>query len=53
MLVSLWQGWRPAYAWIVGAGVAVAADHWLGGWWYVLLGALAGSVTAGFVDDRA
>ena len=53
MLVSLWRGARPAYAWLVGAGVAVAGDHWLGGWWYVLFGALAGSVTAGFVDDRA
>ena len=53
MLVSLWQGRRPAYAWLVGAGVAVAADHWLGGWWYVLLGALAGSATAGLIDDGA
>jgi predicted branched-subunit amino acid permease len=53
MLVSLWRGPRQAYGWIVGAAVAVAADHWIGGWWYVLLGALAGSVTAGLVDERA
>ena len=47
MLVPLWRGPRRADAWIVGGGVAVAVDHWLGGWWYVLAGALAGSVTGG------
>ena len=25
--------------------------HGIGGWWYVLLGSLAGSVAGGFLDD--
>jgi len=30
--------------WIVAAIVAAAAAHWLPGKWYILLGALAGSL---------
>ncbi len=51
MLVRLWRGPRNALSWVIGGGVALAVDHWLGGWWYVLAGSLAGSVAGGFLDD--
>jgi predicted branched-subunit amino acid permease len=51
MLVSLWQSPRKAVGWAVGGGVAVAADLTLGGFWYVVLGGLAGSIAGGLVDE--
>lgn len=51
MLVSLWQGPRKAVGWAVGGVVAIAADFAFGGFWYVLLGALAGSVAGGLADE--
>jgi predicted branched-subunit amino acid permease len=51
MLVSLWQGPRRAIAWVVGSAVAIVTAQVFGGFWYVVTGALAGSITGGFVDD--
>ncbi|HZD89283.1 MAG TPA: AzlC family ABC transporter permease [Pseudolabrys sp.] len=51
MLVSLWQGPRRSIAWIVAGVVAVAAKMLLGGFWYVIFGALAGSVVGGLTDE--
>jgi predicted branched-subunit amino acid permease len=52
MLVPLWHGARRAVGWIVAGGVAIAVDHLIGGWWFILAGALAGSVVGGWLDDR-
>ena len=51
MLVTLWQGPRKAIAWAVGGTAAVAADFALGGYWYVVLGGLAGSIAGGLADE--
>ena len=51
MLVSLWQGPRKSIGWAAGGAVAVAADILLGGFWYVLLGGLAGSIVGGLTDE--
>jgi branched chain amino acid efflux pump len=51
MLVSMWRGLRRSAGTIVGAVVALAAYRLLGGFWYVITGALAGSVAGGFIDD--
>lgn len=51
MLVALWQGRRRSIGWVVAAVVAVAADMLLGGFWYVILGALAGSIVGGLTDE--
>lgn len=51
MLVPLWRGPRRSVGWIVGGGVALAVDHFVGGFWYVLAGAFAGAVAGGLVDD--
>jgi 4-azaleucine resistance transporter AzlC len=52
MLIPLWRGGRPAIAWIVAGVVAVAVQQIAGGWWFIVAGAVAGSVVGGFLDDR-
>lgn len=52
MLVPLWKGVRRAVGWIVAAIVALIVEHYVGGWWFILAGAIAGSVTGGLLDDR-
>jgi hypothetical protein len=37
---------------IIGGTVAIAVDFVFGGMWYLIVGAVAGSVAGGFVDDR-
>lgn len=44
LLVGLWRGKQDILPWTVAAIVATAAAHWLPGKWYILLGALAGSL---------
>jgi len=52
MLVPLWQGARRAVPWCVAGAVALAVDYFVGGWWFVMAGALAGSAAGGLIDDR-
>lgn len=52
MLISMWRGLRASVGMIVGGSVAIAVDFVLGGMWYLIVGALVGSVAGGFVDDR-
>jgi 4-azaleucine resistance transporter AzlC len=51
MLIPLWRGARPAIAWTVAGAVAVAVHQLAGGWWFIVAGAVAGSVVGGFLDD--
>jgi len=44
LVVGMWKGKASLLPWGVAAAVAIAAAHWLPGQWYILLGALAGSV---------
>jgi 4-azaleucine resistance transporter AzlC len=53
MLVPLWRGGRASIGWIVAGLVAVAVQQLAGGWWFIVAGALAGSVVGGLLDDRA
>lgn len=46
LLVGLWRGKGDLLPWVVAAVVAVAADKLLSGTWHILLGGLAGSLTA-------
>lgn len=52
MLVPLWRGPRWAIAWIVAGATALIVSVLLPGWWFIIAGALAGSVTGGFIDER-
>jgi len=51
MLIPLWRGGRAAVAWIVAGVVAVAVHQLAGGWWFIVAGAVAGSVVGGYLDD--
>jgi 4-azaleucine resistance transporter AzlC len=51
MLIPLWRGARPAIAWVVAGVVAVAVHQLAGGWWFIVAGAVAGSIVGGFLDD--
>ena len=44
LLASLARGTSTLLPWAAAASVAVVAERWLPGTWYVLLGALAGSI---------
>lgn len=52
MLISMWRGLRASGGMIVGGAVAIATEFLFGGLWYLVVGALAGSVAGGFIDDR-
>lgn len=43
LVVSMWHGKRDLIPWLVAAIVALLTEEWLGGKWYILTGALAGS----------
>lgn len=51
MLIGLWRGPRRAIGWAVAGVVALAAWQLIAGWWFIVIGALAGSIVGGFVDD--
>lgn len=51
MLVPLWRGPASAVPWAVAAAAALAASAFVPGWWFIIVGALAGSLAGGFVDD--
>lgn len=46
LLFKQWGGRPDLLPWIIAALVSVGWQHWLGGHWYVLAGALAGGVSA-------
>jgi 4-azaleucine resistance transporter AzlC len=49
LIVGMWKGKTSLVPWVVAAGVAVVAAHWLPGQWYILLGALAGSIVGAVI----
>jgi 4-azaleucine resistance transporter AzlC len=51
MLVPLWRGGRRSIAWLVAGVVALIVQQFVGGWWFMVVGALAGAVAGGFLDD--
>ncbi len=51
MIVPLWRGGRDKLAWVVTAVVALGVHLLAGGYWFIVAGALAGSVAAAFSED--
>jgi predicted branched-subunit amino acid permease len=51
MLVPLWRGGRRALAWGIAGGVALLTEHFVSGWWFVVTGAVAGSLAESIVDE--
>ncbi len=53
MLVPLWSGPRRAIAWIVAGVIALATAELVPGSWYIITGTVTGTLTAGWLDERA
>jgi predicted branched-subunit amino acid permease len=51
MLVPLWRGRRRGIPWAVAGSVALAVSYLIEGWWYVIVGSLAGTIAGGFLRD--
>lgn len=52
MLIPNWKGRREAVGWGVAAAVAIGVSFVLPGWWFIVIGALAGALAGGFTDER-
>ena len=52
MLVQLWRGARRAIGWVIAGVVALVASWLLPGWWFIVVGAIVGSIAGGFIDER-
>jgi predicted branched-subunit amino acid permease len=52
MLIPLWSGVRRGLTWAVAGAVALLVQHLVAGWWFIVAGAVAGSVLGGFIDGR-
>jgi predicted branched-subunit amino acid permease len=53
MLVPLWRGRRRAIGWAIAGLVALATEYLVAGWWFIITGAIAGSIAEGFAEDGA
>jgi len=51
MVVPLWGGRRRAIAWGIAGVVALATEYLVSGWWFVITGAIAGSLVEGFAEE--
>lgn len=51
MLVPAWRGTRRAIPWVVAGVVAVTVEWLVQGWWFIIAGALAGSIAGGAIKD--
>jgi len=52
MLVPLWRGARRAVPWAIAGAVALLVQYLVPGYWYIVVGALAGAFSGGFIDER-
>ena len=52
LLAGFWRGRGDALPWLVAGGVAVAAKWSLPGTWYIVLGAVSGSLVGAWRDSR-
>jgi len=44
LTVSMWRGTRDIAPWVTAAILAVAAEHWLPGKWYIVIGGIGGAL---------
>jgi len=52
MLVQMWRGSRRAIGWGIAGVVALAASYLIAGYWFVVIGAVVGSIVGSFIDDE-
>ena len=53
MAAGLWKKRSDLGPIVVGAGAALAAEHWIAGHWSLVIGGLAGSLVGVFAHERA
>ena len=51
MFVPLWRGARRAIGWVIAGAVALVVSYLVPGWWFIVAGALAGSIAGAFIDE--
>jgi predicted branched-subunit amino acid permease len=51
MFVPLWRGVKRAVGWVIAGAVALAVSYVVPGWWFVVIGAVVGSIVGAFVDE--
>lgn len=51
MFVPLWRGARRAIGWVIAGVVALAVSYLVPGWWFIVAGALTGSIVGAFIDE--
>ena len=52
MFVPLWRGARRAIGWAIAGVIALVVSYLVSGWWFIVIGAVTGSVVGAFVDDE-
>jgi predicted branched-subunit amino acid permease len=52
MAVGLFRLKRDRMVWPIAAGFAFLAERLISGYWFIIVGAIAGSLAAGFLRDR-
>lgn len=52
MLVPAWKGVAKAVPWVVAGAVALVVHYTVSGYWFIIIGAVAGSVSAGLLPDE-
>ena len=52
MLVPIWRGAKRAIGWVIAGVVALVAAQLIPGWWFIVIGAVVGSIAGGFIDDE-
>lgn len=53
LAVGLWRGKQDVLPWLVAGGLALLAEHYLAGKWYIVIGGLGGALTAMFSPPEA
>ena len=51
MFVPLWRGARRAIGWAIAGAVALLVSYLVPGWWFIVVGALTGSIAGAFIDE--
>ncbi len=51
MFIPLWRGARRAIGWAIAGAVALIVSYVVPGWWFIVAGALTGSIVGAFIDE--
>jgi len=52
LAISLWRGTRDLPPWLLTICLAILAEHWLPGKWYIVIGGVGGALVAAFPSAK-